>query len=358
MNHLRPHMHGGARSAGLGAARARRQRLRPLIAHTVDVRRIESGRGRYNIPNVGVFLWRLDAYPLSGSPAARVDDRRWRFHPLGIDQPLFTRPETEDEITASRDTAERAGSRSGGACSTPTRRLLHRQRRHRRKSLRLYDDSGGSLQPLVAAHVRCVQSFRRRRVLGACAAGRQQMRSIRRSGASRLPPGLPAGTRCASIFTTASAPDIGGGEYERAASFETADTPPQLVLVPDQFATIQAALDALDGAGVVEITDSGRYDETLGISANADQRVELRAANGHRPTLILGDEMSSRRGATPRSGSTACSIAGAGLGVPAAGGNQLRELESAHCTLVPGLALAPDCTPVSPSEASLIAEIA
>src|SRR5689334_16727614 len=37
------------------------------IGHTVDVRRINSGRtvGRYNIPNVGLFVWRLKPYSVS-----------------------------------------------------------------------------------------------------------------------------------------------------------------------------------------------------------------------------------------------------------------------------------------------------
>ena len=32
---------------------------------TVDVRRIESRRGKYNIPNVGIFLWRLGSYSMT-----------------------------------------------------------------------------------------------------------------------------------------------------------------------------------------------------------------------------------------------------------------------------------------------------
>ena len=39
------------------------------LTHTVDVRRIRSRRGRYNIGNVGLFSWRLRAYPLTASPA-------------------------------------------------------------------------------------------------------------------------------------------------------------------------------------------------------------------------------------------------------------------------------------------------
>ena len=34
------------------------------VPRTVDVRRIEPGRGRYNIPSVGIFLWRLQSYPM------------------------------------------------------------------------------------------------------------------------------------------------------------------------------------------------------------------------------------------------------------------------------------------------------
>jgi hypothetical protein len=32
------------------------------LARTADVRRIEPKRGKYNIPNIGIFLWRLGAY--------------------------------------------------------------------------------------------------------------------------------------------------------------------------------------------------------------------------------------------------------------------------------------------------------
>ena len=54
----------------------------------------------------------------------------------------------------------------------------------------------------------------------------------------------------------------------RAASFASAQTPIRLLSVPGDFATIGAALAALGGAGVVEVTDSGRYEETLAINVN------------------------------------------------------------------------------------------
>jgi hypothetical protein len=82
------------------------------FAHTAEVRRIASGRGRYNIHNVGLFLWRLQSYRVGrGKPgdegadfaaARRVDapsGTYYTFHPVGLDAPLFNQPQTETTIT-------------------------------------------------------------------------------------------------------------------------------------------------------------------------------------------------------------------------------------------------------------------
>lgn len=71
-------------------------------AHTADVRRIASGRGQFNIPNIGVFLWRLTAYPIKQG-TARLVDAGYTFHPLGMDAPLFNDPQPETEITHLAD---------------------------------------------------------------------------------------------------------------------------------------------------------------------------------------------------------------------------------------------------------------
>jgi hypothetical protein len=72
------------------------------IAHTVDVRHIASRRGKHNIPNLGLFLWRLQDYPLTGVTARAVadpSDGRFTFSPLGLDAPLFNSAQPEIEIT-------------------------------------------------------------------------------------------------------------------------------------------------------------------------------------------------------------------------------------------------------------------
>ncbi len=71
-------------------------------AHTAEVRRISSGRGKYNIANAGIFVWRLQSYAITRStlrPAAIPADSRFLFDVLGQDLPLFNQPRTETEIT-------------------------------------------------------------------------------------------------------------------------------------------------------------------------------------------------------------------------------------------------------------------
>lgn len=82
-------------------------------ARTAEVRHIDNGRGRFNIPNVGLFLWRLQSYPVTRGTARAVTipaDGRYTFDPLGLHvtvpgdpepnaAPLFNRPITETEIT-------------------------------------------------------------------------------------------------------------------------------------------------------------------------------------------------------------------------------------------------------------------
>ncbi len=70
--------------------------------HSVDVRRIASIRGKYNISNIGIFLWRLQNYEVKLATARRigpVNSGQYTFNPLGLDAPLFNNPKTETEIT-------------------------------------------------------------------------------------------------------------------------------------------------------------------------------------------------------------------------------------------------------------------
>lgn len=71
------------------------------VAHTADVRHIDIGRGRYNIPNIGLFLWRLRSQPLQGVSARQVDAARFTIDPLGLSRAVFTVPDTLEAASAT-----------------------------------------------------------------------------------------------------------------------------------------------------------------------------------------------------------------------------------------------------------------
>ena len=67
------------------------------MARTVDIRRINSrhSQGRFNIPEVGVFVWRLRAYTITEAPAYCYEEKSpncFLFSALGNDTPLFVNP--------------------------------------------------------------------------------------------------------------------------------------------------------------------------------------------------------------------------------------------------------------------------
>lgn len=73
-----------------------------IQAHTADVRRATSGRGRYNLPNLGLHLWRIASVEITRSQAAAIpsEPNYFRFDPWGHDAPLYNLPRTETEISS------------------------------------------------------------------------------------------------------------------------------------------------------------------------------------------------------------------------------------------------------------------
>lgn len=98
--------------------------------YSAKVRRIATGRGKYNIPNVGLFLWRVKAYPLvrgTPRPVAGPPSGRYTFSPLDLDIPLFNPGGTEEEITHLAEEVNVPGPLR--------RRPLHDELEVRRKAL-------------------------------------------------------------------------------------------------------------------------------------------------------------------------------------------------------------------------------
>lgn len=324
-------------------------------AHKVDVRRIAVQRGRYNIQNVAIYLWSLNAYPLTMAQAAPVrgNSQCFRFCSLGRDIPLFN-----DPISQGSDITAPAGPQN-----VPDRLSRHVLCQDIQDSLAgtpaVYYGVGKSLALYVGSALQsnirvCDLAGNDGAWTNMPAAGDPPAVDPQ-LGRIALPPGT-AGDVYASFYYGFNA-DMGGGEYPRAATF-TAKPEQPILRVPGDYATVHEALAALGGAGVVEITNSGTYSEPngLNLSVNPGGHVELRAADGCRPTVQLGKEFTVSGGAessldinglviaySPPSGGAPLPVALVHL--PAANANTLSHLGLTHCALVPGLVLTPQGDP-------------
>jgi hypothetical protein len=305
------------------------------LAHTADVRRIASRYGRYNIPNIGIFLWRLQSYSLTQSPAVMVDDRRYRFSPLGMDAQLFTHPQTEETITHLAE-----------PINVPiplSRRVLAEYLEDyygTDKSLLLTVDNKEKLSDLIKvcnlsdakdANGNVLKDAQGKVIWGNLPEDKIAIDPVlgRLAFPSTKTPSSPPLVTYYYGFST----EMGGGEYNRADSLEADLTPVRKV--PADFSTIQASLNNF-GKGAVAITNSGRYQETqaIAIQAAASEHIELRAADGFRPTLVLDRDLAIAGGEEAEVTLNGLLIIGKPLVLPAS--NQLRCLRLQHCTLIAG----------------------
>lgn len=332
---------------------------------TVDVRRIESGRGRHNIPNVGLHLWRIQAYSRSAAPATRDGPRRYRISPLGHDLPLYNRPVSEDDIThlAEPDNVPSPLSRRRLADGLP----------------RYYADRPSAVAPVDNAHpslVLWVDGVEIERAairichLGDEGAGWAHTPPADDTyaidpvlGRVALPANAPDPAEVRLTWHEGFSADIGGGEYERGDSLPVPEDGVNIAVVraqdtaPGEHADIASALTAIGGDGVIEVADNSRYSETLAIAIADEGSVEIRARNGRCPTLALGG-LSIEGGTNANFTLNGLLIAGAPLTVPDSGGNALATLNLRHCTLVPGIGLGTTGLPLQPGDPSLVVAIA
>jgi hypothetical protein len=314
--------------------------------HTVDVRRIVSGRGRHNIPNVGVFLWRLGAFPVTDIPATPVegDPLRYRFSPLGNDTQLFNAPETEVDVTHLAEQVNVPGPLS-------RRELAAHLDDYWDRALGVSADGTA----VAAPQVQVCNLDDDPDTPGAWAHMPDNTIAVDPVlGRLAFPPAQQPGGVRVRYHSVFSAP-MGGGEYEREASFDEtlrSDRSARLVVVPRDEPTIAAALASLGaGSGVVEVATSDPQ-QLGGVALAAGQRVELRAGNGHRPLLALAGDVAVQGGADAELLLNGFLVAGGALLI----GGRLRRATIRHCTLVPGHALTADGHPVRPGAPSVVVE--
>ncbi|MCF6260220.1 MAG: hypothetical protein L3J98_08685 [Gammaproteobacteria bacterium] len=331
------------------------------VQHTVDVRRVESSRGQFNIPSIGIFLWRLEAYEHTKSPALRLAERRYLVSPLGHALPLYSRPlSTRQGLISQLASPENVPE-------PLARRQLHdhldRYYGQRATAASEIDND----EPSIVLHVDSTEIPREQiRICNLSDDGPAWAHEAAENtyaidpvlGRIALPPEAADPANVLVSYHRGFSADMGGGEYERENSFALQDGATVIPVPTLTHPTLQAALDALGGAGVVEITDNGRYEETLTVSVADNAGIELRAANLRNPHLALTGPLTVNGGEGSRFSINGCLLSGDLLTVPDTGTNNLSQLEIVHCTWVPGRTLDADGNPLTPAAVSISVALA
>ncbi|MFF5009605.1 hypothetical protein ACFY3G_43100 [Streptomyces phaeochromogenes] len=318
------------------------------LAHSVDVRRSTSYRtpGRFNIPETGVFLWRLLARTVTRTPALcleREDLHRYTFCVLGNDAPLFTGPGD--------------GNRHGVPAPIRRRALERDMAAHYGHDKDFEILIGDPPVPVAVRDITAadLSGWRYRPRPGSVAVDPQLGRfTIARD----LRPAADAGVVVSYRYGFTA--DIGGGEYNRPLAQRPGSVTYRVHGAAELLRRLApwqdtAQLDRQPPHAVVEIDDSQVYDLPQRLTLRAGHSLQLRAANRRRPVLRLGDPTPGPDGLRIR-GDAGSSLTLDGLLIT---GNSVRiegelaHLTIRHCTLVPGWSLDPDCEPRLPAKPSL-----
>jgi hypothetical protein len=269
--------------------------------------------GLCNLDRVGIFLWRLQSYPMRSVTAAKAagGEGRYTFHPLGRDMPLFNRRLGNYGI-----------DRRNGMRNVPaplSRRVLSDELDHRAAAEPAEDGFFLERAPAFAVYLRdgaCTKVPPERLCIGDLSHWRP---GVVPSGARVLvdpergrlmllhEQDRRPGTRVMTDHCYGFAGDVGGGPYFQPAAAFPAASPPWRARVggyPDSaetavghFTSLKDAIGAWPGTdteGVIEIADSGTYflgngdgDESqLNIKLEKTRRrLVIQAAPQQRPCL-------------------------------------------------------------------------
>jgi hypothetical protein len=386
MNHLRPHARAtpDLRQTARLLARGASQGAFNGLAHTAEMRSPSPeppSSGRFNIPNVGLFLWRIEALPLTRVPLVAdpgdASGRRWRLNPLGADLALHRRPVTEASIDvlsapinvpaalqvremALQVRAAQAAGQDGcddwGAG----------------RSVVVFDGNGDPFAlnappPLPGdpppPRLRICDLRNDPAVPGTWAheadLGDDELGLDPSLGRVLLGANLAtahAATPFSASLHLGQMRRIGGGEYERALDGET--LPVQRVVAGG--APLQPALDDVAAGGRLLIDDSLPYAQTPSLRVDPvtdpgapGHTVVVGARNGARPLLAAAGDLTLDIGARGTLVLDGLVISGATLRLPASADTEPRTLILRDCTLVPGRQRLPDGSAGTPGAVSL-----
>jgi hypothetical protein len=366
MRHVRP-KHAGTANLRNGLQLEKFDSAFDMLNRTVDVRRIAPrvrtvsspdtapleialhGPGKYNVPDVGVYLWRWKSYAVTDQPAFAVDARRYMFSPLGQNIPLFNRPPARDSfagLTGRLDVPQPIRRREFfvqpanfyGADLHLTVNGLEVD--VSRICCRNLSDLSGSAWPCVPTGSIAIDP------------------ELGRIAFSAMDP-APASVRVSYCYGFPA--DFAGGPYDRAASlpaFTSAAFPFLSTVGSPATPTIASAIAAWStqtagASGVIVLPDFESWDVNATINVPDGSSLWIVAAQPG-TTPVVSESRALLRGDLEVRGTGRLLLNGIWI----AGQVRVRDaatVQISDCTLVPGISLTRDGRPVQPGEPSIIA---
>jgi hypothetical protein len=341
------------------------------LAHTVDIRAINARHfpERYNIPEVGAFVWRLQTFSVTQAPAYCLEEESpncYLFSVLGNDAPLYNRSVPSPGPSPGKLNLPTPISRrdlQAFEINEPAETTISGVPFYygADKSLQIWLGSRDKLLPVTPDQIvpADLTDWTYRPKPGTVAVDPLL-------GRLAFPP-TPARRQTVWVsYHYAFSAAMGGGEYDRTLS-QPADYSLYRVGSGEEHLHINDALTQWHNEApihaVVEITDSGVYVEPINITLTGGQTLQLRAANRKRPVIrllnwqtSLSDDLSITGQQNGETGEEDCwftldGIVVTGRGMQVQG--TVAGVTIRHSTLVPGWGLHLDCRPASPMEASL-----
>jgi hypothetical protein len=328
------------------------------IAHNVDVRRVNSQHfpGWGNIPELGVFAWRLKSYTVTLTPALCYEEQSpncFLFSVLGNDTPLYvtsaaTPPPAPPDLTLPVPIRRRRFEiRNRGKIGSGVPFYYGAD-----KSLMIF--TGTPPRPVAAEQIVAADlsdwSYRPRD---------DQVAVDPELGRFMFAPGQSRKQAVWVSYCYGFSTDMGGGEYTRPIS-QPAGARLYRVGEKQNYPRIADAVKAWEQDhptdAVIEIADSGVYTEPISIKLKSGQSLQLRAANRTRPVLRVLDWQASFPDSLSISGEKqswfvldGITLTGRGILVD----GEVSGVAIRHSTLVPGWGLECNCNPKRPTEPSI-----
>ena len=262
------------------------------VAHLVDIRCIGARHFPefYNIPSVGVFVWRLQTYSITQAPAFFDDTtpNGYYFSALGNDTPLYNRSQETSAQPPGKLNLPTPITRRGLECfetsetgETETSGIPYYYGGGR--SFQIWAGSLATPIDPKTIVVADLTDWTYRPLPGQVAVDPQL-------GRIAFPPTAGRKQGVWVSYNDAFSANIGGGEYDRPLS-QPANYDLYLVGPGETYTRINDALTQWQSDNptnaVIEITDSGVYVEQINISLKQGQTLQLRAANRKRPVIRL-----------------------------------------------------------------------